>query len=165
MKLPTCALLACGLTLGSVSLFAQASQPGATAQAQQEQQRGGQVQTAQERRNIAAVMGFWRDIWEARNVSQAPKYVGENYVEHGSDRTNGRDALVKNFGRPLPTGVPRTKVTSQKVYARDDFVVLVQDREGPDPQDPSKTRTYNMIELFRVYDGLLQEHWVLNPAQ
>lgn len=148
MKLHTCTLLAFSLTLGGASLFAQGR---------------GQIQTDQEKRNIAVVLGFWHDVWEGRDGAAVPKYVGENHVEHNNGGTNGLDAMVRNFGRALPAGTVRPKVTSQTVYARNEYVLLLQDRDVPDPADSSKIRKINMIEMFRVYDGKIQEHRMLFP--
>ena len=44
-------------------------------------------------------------------------------------------------------------------FAKGDYVVLVWEREGKDPLDPSKTYKYNDFDLFRVENGKFKEHW------
>ena len=40
-----------------------------------------------------------------------------------------------------------------------DLVTLVFEREAPDPQDPSKNYKYNSIDIFRVRNSKIVEHW------
>jgi predicted SnoaL-like aldol condensation-catalyzing enzyme len=135
-------------------------------QAQLGRGRGGgftQPQTEQEKRNIAVVLGLWREVWEGRNASAIPKYLAEGYVEHNNGGSNGREAMVSRFGGPRPAGFPDMKVVSQTACARGEYVLLLQNREIRDPADPSKVQNVIMVEMFRVYDGLLQEHWMFFP--
>jgi predicted SnoaL-like aldol condensation-catalyzing enzyme len=110
-------------------------------------------------------MGFWREIWEGRNASAIPKYLGEGYVEHNNGGSNGRENMARIFGGPRPPGFPEMKVVSQTVYARGEYVLLLQDREIRDANDPKKIQKVNIVEMFRVYDDLLQEHWMFFPQQ
>ncbi len=151
LRMPS-ALIACCLTLGSVPLFAQAAPPAPS-----------QVQTEQERRNIAVVMGWFHKIWEQRDPTAPPQYMAKNYIEHSDGGRNGIESWMR--ARPLPPPEQRTTITSQTAWARGDFVILLQDRVGPHPSDPSKNGKYSQMELFRVYDGLLQEHWRFLPAE
>lgn len=135
----------------------------------QAQQGGGsrpgfaQPQTEQEKSNIAVVLGFWREVWEGRDASAIPKYLAEGYVEHNNGGSNGREAMARIFGGPRPAGFPDMKVVSQTVYARGDYVLLLQNREIREAAAPAKVQRINMVEMFRVFDGLLQEHWMFFP--
>jgi predicted SnoaL-like aldol condensation-catalyzing enzyme len=122
-----------------------------------------QPQTEQEKRNVAVVLGFWREVWEGRNASAIPKYLAEGYVEHNNGGSNGREAMARIFGGPRPAGFPDMKVVSQTVYARGEYVLLLQDREIRNAANPAKAQKVNMVEMFRVFDGLLQEHWMFFP--
>jgi predicted SnoaL-like aldol condensation-catalyzing enzyme len=124
-----------------------------------------QPQTEQEYKNIAVVTGFWHDVWEGRNGDAVPEYVASGYIEHGAGQANGREAVVQRFGHPLPQGAPRQTVVSQTIYARGPFVLLHQQRTVSDPSQRAATRNVDMIEMFEVYDGLLQQHWALFPVQ
>jgi predicted SnoaL-like aldol condensation-catalyzing enzyme len=124
-----------------------------------------QPQTEQEYKNIAVVTGFWHEIWEGRNGNAVPEYVASGYIEHGASEANGRAAMVQRFGHPLPAGTARETLDSQTVYARGPFVLLHQERVVPDPSQPGKTRNVDLIEMFQVYNGLLQQHWTFFPVQ
>lgn len=124
-----------------------------------------QPQTEQEYKNIAVVTGFWRDIWEGRNGDAVPEYIASGYIEHGAGAADGRAAVVQRFGHPLPPGAPRVTVASQTVYARGPFVLLHQHRVVSEPSQPGKTRRVDVIEMFQVYDGLIQQHWTFLPVE
>ncbi len=117
------------------------------------------IQQNQEQKNLEIVMSFWKDIWEDRKVALAPKYISENYLDHNPNMQNGRDSFMKAFGRPLPANSSRTRATTVMTFTKDDMVILIQEREGPDPRDPSKTYKWSWLEMFRMADGLIQEHW------
>jgi predicted SnoaL-like aldol condensation-catalyzing enzyme len=44
-------------------------------------------------------------------------------------------------------------------FAKGDFVLVVWEREGKDPADPSKTYKFNSYDLMRMANGKVQEHW------
>lgn len=125
----------------------------------------GQPETAQEKRNVEVVLGFWREIWEGRNAAAIPKYLADGYIEHNNGGANGREAMARIFGGPRPAGFPMMKVVAQTIYARGEYVLLLQDREISSPADPKKIEKVNLVEMFRVYDGLLQEHWMFFPER
>ena len=145
-------IVAACMAAGGATLFAQG--------------RGvGQPQTEQEKRNIAVVQGFWREVWERHDPNAIAKYIAEGYVEHNNGGINGLENMTKVFGRPFPPEFPKMKVVSQTIYARDEYVLLTQIREITDPKEPAKVNKMNIVEMFRVYDGRLQEHWMFFPQQ
>jgi predicted SnoaL-like aldol condensation-catalyzing enzyme len=124
----------------------------------------GQPQTEQEKRNITIVQGFWREVWEKHDPNAVPKYIASGYVEHNNGGVNGLENMIKVFGRPFPPDFPKMKVTSQTIFARGEYVLLTQTREISDPKDQAKVNKISIVEMFRVYDGLLQEHWMFFPS-
>lgn len=65
-----------------------------------------------------------------------------------------------------PAAAPRhdAGAQSQTVYARGPFVILHQQRKVSDPSQPQNSRTLDLLEMFEVYNGLLQEHWTIYPV-
>ena len=45
------------------------------------------------------------------------------------------------------------------LLAKDNMVLLMYDQQEKDPADPSKTYTYSRIEMVRLENGKIQEHW------
>ena len=151
MSLPLWATLILALPIGMPLSFGQAQDSATLLNLKSEQ--------AHEQSNLDVVMRFWKDIWEDRKVELAPKYVAEAYLDHNPNMRNGRDSFMKAFSRPLPTNVLRTKANTVMTFTKGDMVILIQEREGPDPSDPSKTYKWSWLEMFRLADGLIQEHW------
>ena len=118
--------------------------------------------TAKEQANLTFVLDWWRDVLQARHLDLAPKYQAENYIQHNINVPTGRAGFVQFFGRlgapvnPIPEKLANPPVVQ---FAKGDFVVLVWEREGKDPADPSKTYKYNAYDMLRIENGKVQEHW------
>jgi predicted SnoaL-like aldol condensation-catalyzing enzyme len=118
--------------------------------------------TAKEQANLKFVLDWWRDVLQARHLDLAPKYQAENYIQHNINVPTGRAGFVQFFGRtgapvnPIPEKLANPPVVQ---FAKGDFVVLVWEREGKDPADPSKTYKYNTYDMLRIENGKVQEHW------
>jgi predicted SnoaL-like aldol condensation-catalyzing enzyme len=118
--------------------------------------------TAKEQANLTFVLDWWRDVLQARHLDLAPKYQAENYIQHNINVPTGRAGFVQFFGRlgapvnPIPEKLANPPVVQ---FAKGDFVVLVWEREGKDPADPSKTYKYNTYDMLRIENGKVQEHW------
>jgi predicted SnoaL-like aldol condensation-catalyzing enzyme len=118
--------------------------------------------TAKERANLAFVLDWWREVLQARHLDLAPKYQAENYIQHNVNVPTGRAGFVQFFGRlgapvnPIPDKLANPPVVQ---FAKGDFVVLVWEREGKDPADPSKMYKYNTYDMLRIEKGKVQEHW------
>jgi predicted SnoaL-like aldol condensation-catalyzing enzyme len=118
--------------------------------------------TAKEKQNLQFVLDWWREVIAGRHVELAPKYQAEDYIQHNINIATGRDAFAKFFGRfgapinPIPAKLPNPPTVQ---FAKGDFVVLIWEREGKDPADPSKTYKYNTYDMLRIENGKVAEHW------
>jgi len=116
---------------------------------------------AKEKANRQFVLDWWREVIQSRHVELAPKYQAEDYIQHNINIQTGRDGFVKFFGS-LGPAVPIQPALAQPpviAFAKGDYVVVIWEREGKDPADPSKTYKYNTYDLLRLRNGKVQEHW------
>jgi predicted SnoaL-like aldol condensation-catalyzing enzyme len=116
---------------------------------------------AKEQANLQFVLDWWREVIQSRHLELAPKYQAENYIQHNINIQTGRDGFVKFFGSLGPP-VPIQPTLAQPpavAFAKGDYVVVIWEREGKDPADPSKTYKYNTYDLLRLQNGKVQEHW------
>ncbi len=116
---------------------------------------------AKEKANLQFVLDWWREVIQSRHVELAPKYQAEDYIQHNINIQTGRDGFVKFFGS-LGPAVPIQPTLAQPpavAFAKGDYVVVIWEREGKDPADPSKTYKYNTYDLLRLRNGKVQEHW------
>ena len=118
--------------------------------------------TAQEKANLQFVLDWWRDVLQARHTELSGKYQAEDYIQHNINIKTGRQGFVDFFSKLGPPVNPiPAKLTSPPVvsFAKGDYVLLVWEREGKDPVDPTKTYKYNTYDLMRLQNGKVQEHW------
>ena len=115
--------------------------------------------------NKRLVYAFWREVFEARHMDLAPKYMAEGYIQHNPNVPTGRAAFVQFFSSRVKAREIADHVKSPLVaiVAEGDLVMLAFAREGPDPKDPAKKFTTTWFDLFRIENGKIAEHW--DPAQ
>ena len=70
-----------------------------------------QPETAQDRKNIEVLQGFWREVHEGHNGAAVPKYLVEDYIEHNNGGINGDAHMAQMFGH-FPAGF-KMKTISQ----------------------------------------------------
>ncbi len=118
--------------------------------------------TAKEQANLKFVMDWWREVLESRHLDLTSKYQADNYIQHNINVPTGRAGFESFFSRLGPPINPiATKLANPPVvqFAKGDFVVLVWEREGKDPVDPTKTYKFNTYDMLRLENGKVQEHW------
>lgn len=114
--------------------------------------------------NKRLVYDFWREVFEARHMDLAPKYLTESYIQHNPNVPSGRAAFVAFFSKagppqPIEARIARPLVS---IVAEGDLVTLVFAREYDDPNGGGKTYTTTWFDMFRIEDGKIAEHW--DPA-
>ena len=144
------------LALGILSAPAYAQLPVTTASDQQALLKSDNPQLAA---NKKLLFDFWREVFQTHDMTSAPKYMAEDYMQHNPNVPTGRQPFVDFFGR-LPRQPVKPEIDNLvAMIAEGDMVVLAFRRELPDPQNPGKTYTTTWFDMFRIKDGKLAEHW------
>ena len=120
--------------------------------------------TDQERRNLAFVRDWWREVIQGGHLDLSSKYQADDYIQHNPNVPTGRAAFVTFFqnvvgvkpANPIPATLDPPPVVSG---AKGDFVFLIFEQESPDPRDATKTYHHNSFEVLRLANGKVQEHW------
>jgi predicted SnoaL-like aldol condensation-catalyzing enzyme len=114
--------------------------------------------------NKRLVYDFWREVFEARHMDLAPKYMAESYMQHNPNVPTGRAAFVDFFSKSPPKPIEeRVRAPLVAIAADGDLVILVFAREAAEPKDASKKYTTTWFDMFRIENGKIAEHW--DPAQ
>jgi predicted SnoaL-like aldol condensation-catalyzing enzyme len=109
--------------------------------------------------NKKLVFDFWREVFQARNMELAPKYMAENYMQHNPTVATGRKPFTDFFGRFEKQPVKPTIDNLVTIMAERDLVVLAFRRELPDPKNPGQTYTTTWFDMLRIENGKIAEHW------
>ncbi|HWA12256.1 MAG TPA: ester cyclase [Burkholderiales bacterium] len=126
-------------TIGAATLFGVAA-PGAWAG------------NAKEEANKKLVVEFYERVLNQKDVAAIDRYVGP-YRQHNPQAADGPEGLKGYIGY-LKDKVPRFHAQIRRVIAEGDLVVL-HVHATPAPG----ARGMAIIDIFRVADGKLVEHW------
>ena len=111
--------------------------------------------------NKRLVYDFWREVFEARHMDLADKYLSDAYIQHNPNVPSGRAAFVDFFskiGKPKPIEA-RITAPLVSIVAERDMVVLGFVREYGDPKEAGKKYTTTWFDMFRIVNGKIDEHW------
>ncbi len=114
--------------------------------------------------NKRLVYDFWREVFEARHMELAEKYMAESYIQHNPNVPSGRAAFVDFFSKvsaPKPIEA-RISAPLVSMVAERDLVILSFAREHSDQKGAGKKYTTTWFDMFRIEDGKIAEHW--DPA-
>jgi predicted SnoaL-like aldol condensation-catalyzing enzyme len=110
--------------------------------------------------NKQFVFDMWRNFLVANHTESAETYLAEDYMQHNPMAATGRAAVMAFFAsRPRVEEVPATIPNLVTMIAEGDKVVLALVRELDDPTAPGETYTTTWFDMFRLEDGMIQEHW------
>jgi predicted SnoaL-like aldol condensation-catalyzing enzyme len=110
--------------------------------------------------NKMVIVNTWRDVIEARHPELIEKYFASSFVQHAPTMAPGLEG-IKNMvsrGQVQPIA-PKVKRQMTAMIAEGDFVAVVVPREYPDPKDATKKYTTAGLELYRIQNGRIVEHW------
>jgi predicted SnoaL-like aldol condensation-catalyzing enzyme len=112
-------------------------------------------------KNKALVLSFWKDVFIARNVDVAPRYLRPDFVEHNPRMQSGLKGFQDYFRQAFAQTPVNFKVEVMQTIAEGDRVVTYTQYSGADPQ--GKPFTSTGFDMFRIQGGLIAEHWEQLP--
>lgn len=109
--------------------------------------------------NKKMVYEFWRLVFNTHDMTLAPTYMREDYIQHNPNVNTGRQPFMDYFGSLPRVPVQDTIPDLVHIMAEGDYVTLAFVREFDDPRNPGQKYTTTWFDLFRIEDGQLAEHW------
>ena len=113
-------------------------------------------------RNKKHVYDFWRIVYEAGHVDQAPKYMAAGYIQHNPNLPSGRQTFVDFFRntRPPKPIADHIKMPVFAIVADGDLVSVFTARKVRDRAKPDHVYFITWFDMFRIdAQGLIAEHW------
>jgi predicted SnoaL-like aldol condensation-catalyzing enzyme len=103
--------------------------------------------------NKKAVQEFYDFVINKKDFESARKYMGDRYKQHNPLVADGPEGL-KAFIEFLKTNFPDARSEIKRVFADGDYVIL-----HVHSIRPPNMRGRAIIELFRLENGKIDEHW------
>lgn len=109
--------------------------------------------SSQEQANIDLVVAFYNLALNDKNVEKAKDYLGDTYIQHNPVAQDGVTGFV-GFINYLKSQFPQNHNEIKRAYADGDHVFLhVHSKRQPGDRGSA------IIDIFRVADGKIVEHW------
>lgn len=109
--------------------------------------------------NEKIVEKFYQEFFNDHDLSAADKYVKSNYVQHNPGVTQGRRGLVEGFRERFEVD-PNFHLVIKDIIAKDNKVWVYS--KNVDPEGNTQVR---VVDIYRIEDGQLAEHWDVLQGQ
>ncbi len=110
-------------------------------------------------RNKEVVRNFYSDVFIGRNVDAAPKYLRPDYIQHNPKVPTGLKGFMDTFRPGFAQKYPADYKREILNIVGDNDMVVVYDRQTWTSPKDNKHHQALGFELFRVQDGMIDEHW------
>ena len=101
--------------------------------------------------NKKLVIDFLQEVFGDQNPDAIHKFIGDNYIQHDPEITDGKEALIaalKNWFY----GVEPHKIDIRNITAERDLVFIhLKAHKG--------NKEISIVDIFRIENNMLVEHW------
>ena len=115
--------------------------------------------------NKQVVLRFLADVFVRRDMSRLDDYMRDDYIQHNPDCPQGKAGFVEFFN-VIFGAMPDFRYHVRKVVADGDMVMAWVTTQGTHTgsdflgQAASGNRVkFDAVDIFRMQDGLIAEHW------
>ena len=121
------------------------------------------VATTVENRKI--VETFVNDVFVNHDLGHLDSYMRDDYIQHNPDVAQGKQGFVEFFEQTF-RAIPDFRYTLMKIVAEGDLVMIYCTTSGTHTggvwleKHPSGNKlNFNVVDIFRMEDGMIAEHW------
>ncbi len=115
--------------------------------------------------NKEVVSRFYNDVFINHDMSRLDSYMRDDYIQHNADCEQGKAGFV-SFFEVIFRAVPDFAYTLKKMIAEGDIVMAYSTTTGTHSGGPwlgtdatGNSLSFDVIDVFRVQDGMIAEHW------
>ena len=116
--------------------------------------------TGEQERIYAMFMGYINCL-ELQDAKRVGEYIDDDFIQHNPKlQPSGKESLLMHLEKLWERrrrNPPDTRTVS--VMVDGDCVIWLRSITLPKPEDPKSTYEAFMIDIFRVANGKLAEHW------
>ena len=102
-----------------------------------------------------------KDILQYQNIDLAMQVMAEDYIQHNPNVPDGRDGFIEFFSRfanPQPIQ-DEWLDEPELIITHGDIALYIMTRYSEDPARNNEVYKWNWFDMFRVENGMIQEHW------
>jgi predicted SnoaL-like aldol condensation-catalyzing enzyme len=117
------------------------------------------------RKNKDVVARFYNDVFIHHDMTKLDTYMRDDYIQHNPDCPQGKAGFIEFFD-VIFKAIPDFRYTLKKMVAEDDIVMAYSATTGTHTggewlgkKATGNTLDYNVVDIFRVQDGKIAEHW------
>jgi predicted SnoaL-like aldol condensation-catalyzing enzyme len=115
--------------------------------------------------NKKVVREFYDVVFKKHDLTAVPKYMHANYIQHNPDADQGSAGFIA-FHEGFFAAIPDHCATINQIVADGDLVFVFNTITGTHtgkgflnyPPTGNKIQ-YDVVDMFRLRDGKLCEHW------
>ena len=119
--------------------------------------------STEERQTLALASEELKDMLQYGHLELADKVMDANYIQHNPNVPQGRNGFKEFMSRATgrqPEEIKREwKRAPVLTLVSGPYCFMMWDRSAKDPDDPSRTYTFNHFDVVRIENGLAKEHW------
>jgi predicted SnoaL-like aldol condensation-catalyzing enzyme len=108
------------------------------------------------RTNTHTVLAFEETVFNKHRVRDAfERYVSSQFRQHSAAAPDDRDAAIAALSHLLSSEYPASRKIVERTVAQGDLVAV----QALWDQQPGQTRGVAIVDIFRLADGKIVEHW------
>ena len=104
------------------------------------------------------VLDVWEEIFNQHNLDAADRLVAEDYAQNTEGVPGGREGFKAAFSMYLEMS-PDLHVEPKSIVTVDENIVIIRGKVYMDNPPQGYTSPIEVVDIFRVRNGMIQEHW------
>ena len=117
------------------------------------------------KKNKELVEAFCTTVFVKHDLSTLDRLMRDDYIQHNPDVPQGK-AGFRQFFETTFKAIPDFRYTLKKIIAEGDFVFMYCTTSGTHTggewlgvQPTGNRLNFDVVDMFRIQDGLIAEHW------
>jgi predicted SnoaL-like aldol condensation-catalyzing enzyme len=116
-------------------------------------------------RNKQVIWKLYEEVFCGHNLSVVDRYIHDDYIQHNPHAAQGKTGFIE-FHKIFFQAIPDVRTTINMMVAEGDLVFVYSTYTGTHtgngllgfPSTGNKVK-YDVVDMFRLRDGKLCEHW------
>ena len=115
--------------------------------------------------NKTVVQEFFEEVFQKHDLNAVSRYMHEDYIQHNQDVDQGMKGFIA-FHERYFAAIPDAYATINRMAAEDDIVFVYYTITGThtgegflDYKPTGNKIHFDVVDIYRLRDGKLCEHW------